>query len=1832
MVFGVCNPRVVTDEESTKISEIDWLRCYSHLVRTQALARTGSYLSTASLLMMLGKHDTEVANRSGLALVKKNIINSLACKIVETPFNPRISDALAGDFRSGTTILITDLMYRIKTQTGTHDLGIGLGDELSWDVDLFKIHESLKIRPIDKFVDVLSAVEDHLEHEVRDEGNVTVDIWLSLQFLHEERPPHDVILENNFTIRFVKAVTDLDAKTSRPILVTLNGDSMFNCMDSITSRLARELADNLRSKGILVATDQRLWRSMYANFGRQFPIMHTQRKGTLGKTAIWAVIEKNLFRQRVFLMCATNREYVSTLNERAYKPEESGIDPALLRNATGPTKTFAIAGGEMQDDDYAQTDATVFQKKDPTTSTRFTRDKRYKVHWVESTLPLNELEPCPESGSYWFPVTKEDKEFLCYLCRNAQTMDEIELNQTNPTFCINCSANCQDHYKKSAPTLGARKAVLMMAARLKIAFEKSGLQYVDISGHFQKWLVFAATSVIANQFLTYGEELMKSVSHMGGVRIPYQQAKEIFKNGRGKQFAVYRECIYDNKAKKKVLVYRLMKDCGNVAYKDFLEQVAVPNPNDRNEIFAHTRMSAEKAGDVIEFWLGTLDIANMAEGLINVFPRNIDPSDFLNGLERALKGFGRVSRTTSTVNDKRRGSFDCTLQHDEAGAVLDLLNDIPDYQSLPNFHCLNEQERDHVLTMFRKKIGFVVDDDDMGEEEAEPEQADASTAAEESALTARQKLLDALGQIYNVSEMSTVCPYCGSTKHDHVGCEHPNKAQIAKTLQGIRKTLEEGNSPTEGDADMGQEGETAEPPEGATAAEEPTASPMDEEPEPAPTRTGEYFWYSSVMGMTEVGDLDESGRFCINGRDVSAEGPMSRDALYDVIREVPADGFLQIVPNTGCHFHAYPFYTGVEFSRDYKFGEDNKLEPYEDEVSTALNRCLRHHAGKVTINPRHGLKCDDAGWINIDDLLKYEAVWRQDRTRVPHTFLAPLHLVNDKRRWDKDEVLYRFQILFRIMFHSARHGRRVREQILAFGIGPDIDRNGETFRSSGLDPNIEIPEEGLLLYPVAVRAPTGHKESTPVDVLLKPSLLSHPLNPTTAMMLPTCFHVTHKDNLKDIWKVGLIPGGKSNSRIFTFFNPHAPWDSRAWGITKSVDTRQGGYAALYIPTETLMNEFGGRLTDSGQIVTNKDIPFSKIRGAWVQDYQQRWIRLIVPSGEEQVVRSGYRSMRTATKASIIRLATQCANAAEQPYDEDTMDVFAILSRFEQYLIPEGGREQYEARQKLTDYILERKPVTEAGCRICPLCIGETPVMLSVCLNCWGLLECHGIRPFRMNQPDDDENEAVSRELDEQIRKAKEEIFKAAVDEAQDQQASASETQSQFDFNPDEVDYTGDDEDMEEEVDVDVEGEVEEEVDVEQEQADEEARQENEKLPAWTRNLDPSVKKMPTDGLQNVDMEDGAAQIFDNSLIVKILQMFPFYYKQRFLMSPKEYYDAMIKNDIGRLDLDGICPYTGEDDEGNLLYPSDVIIKEWFDQKAKRVPWSEEPMFARRPFDCMKPTIDLLMKIEKMLAFLVEAGFTPDRLQFLVPMSRMQGSNEEKAQMRTVISSFLARLLKGTFPDKKHYAYFRHVDEGFEEVIHFTPLIVYLAHRMKERSDEVLITARQSGVILPQDFQAKIDFTMSYASAEAARGKHHRLTNVARNLEQNVVKAAIGDVGDTAAAKMGRAAAAAAAKAAPRVETPKSYAPQHPPPNPAAASSSSASTPTVHVSTSTASVPKAKQPAVKPMPTTAPNVPPAKAKPEAKPMPTTPKTTTPKPKISKSPPGGLFSCGVTFFFA
>ena len=1336
-----------------------------------------------------------------------------------------------------------------------------------------------------------------MSHGLNDLGQATVHVWLSLQFLHDVKPPHNVVVPSSFQKEFIQCLTELDQASSRPVIVAINTDSLFNGMDSITSRLAVELTESLKREGVMVTTDQRMWRSMHSQFGNQFSPLRATRKGTLGKNAIWSVIEKNLFRQRVFLMCASNRDHVSTLNEGAYRPKHSGVNAEMLADVTGATQVFRIASGDMTPDDYAKGDVPIYQKGTSTagsTTTRFNKDKRHKAQWVEPIARSHELEPEESFNCYWFPVFPDSVDFLCEHCRAATTMDAIEIAQYKPASCINCSANTQDHYRKSAPTLGARKSVLLLAARLKVAFKNCGLDKLGISKDFQKWLVFAAASVISNKNLKYGEELMKSLSHMGGVRIPYNQAREIFKNGRGKQFSIYRERIYDRGPGKWILAFRVTKDCGNVAYKDFFEQVAVPGLKERNEIFAFTRATAEKVGDIIEFWLGVLDIASMAKGVIDVFDDHIDPTEFLNGLEKALTAFGSMARTTFTTNDKRRGSFDCTLQTPEAGEVMTIIDTIPDYESLSNFDCMTAWEKQQVIEKFRKKYNIADDvdmdddadagdeaNDELGQglsappdepEAEEPTDADAEVARA-SERSGKQFLLDALGDFFTASEDVNVCIYCGSTKHTHDECEDPKRADIKKALDAVRTALEGESSGS--DVDMEQEGEkTKEEPGKADESKGPA--------EPDTARTGEYHWYDDSRLMSEVGDLDEQGRFCIDGRDIVCEGPMTSYDLNEVIRdaimrgggdiwkvpdflaaytdkntrkplykrvEAPMDGFLKIVPNTGCHFFNYKFYSGVEYGVDYRFGQRNKLSDYEDEVSSALNRILRHHVGRAS-EPQ-SLPCDDAGWVPINDVLQNEAIWRRERLRWPHTFLIPQGKERIQENWDEQEATFRLQTLFKIMFYCARYGRRVREQVLAFGIFPDIDRNSPTCQCNGVSTATDIPEEGLLLYPVAVRAPTGHGDIRGTnDVELKSTLLSHPLAPSTVVAMPVCFHITSSRNLRGIWKEGLIPGGLSASwRIFTFFNPYVPWDPRSWKVTKSVDTRKGGFICLYIPTEVLMNEFNGRLTDSGQVVTDQIIPFSKIKGGWIQNSKAAWDRLIVKSGDEQVVRIGrVQSSIVATKESLLRLAKQCLSVEEQPYDELTMDAMSLIDKFENHLIPEGGKEQYEGRVRLVDYILEKKPVTESGCRYCPHCLKETPTVFAICLACWTALESHGLKPYRIIE-EEDEEATTNRQIDEEIRRNKETIFKDVVNEAQE----GASQDNDYGFDPNEVDY---DEEGDEEMD---EAEDDEEVvadDEEEEEAGEaEAAPEAAKMPKWALNLDVGSIRLPATGMINNDSSE-----------------------------------------------------------------------------------------------------------------------------------------------------------------------------------------------------------------------------------------------------------------------------------------------------------------------------------------------------------------------------------------
>ena len=256
-------------------------------------------------------------------------------------------------------------------------------------------------------------------------------------------------------------------------------------------------------------------------------------------------------------------------------------------------------------------------------------------------------------------------------------------------------------------------------------------------------------------------------------------------------------------------------------------------------------------------------------------------------------------------------------------------------------------------------------------EAEEPTDADAE-AARASERSGKQFLLDALGDFFTASEDVNVCIYCGSTKHTHDECEDPKRADIKRALDAVRAALEGESSGS--DVDMEQEGEKMK--------EEPDKADESKGPaEPDTARTGEYHWYDDSRLMSEVGDLDEQGRFCIDGRDIVSEGPMTSNDLNEVIRDaiMRGGGDIWKVPEFPCSLHRqehpqttlqesrgtdgrlledrsqhrlsffnYKFYSGVEYGVDYRFGQRNELSDYEDKVSSDLNRILRHHIGRAS--------------------------------------------------------------------------------------------------------------------------------------------------------------------------------------------------------------------------------------------------------------------------------------------------------------------------------------------------------------------------------------------------------------------------------------------------------------------------------------------------------------------------------------------------------------------------------------------------------------------------------------------------------------------------------------------------------------------------------------------------------------------------------------------------------------------------------------------------------------------------------------------------------------------
>eukprot|EP00435_Cladocopium_sp_Y103_P010369 s726_g2.t1 len=586
------------------------------------------------------------------------------------------------------------------------------------------------------------------------------------------------------------------------------------------------------------------------------------------------------------------------------------------------------------------------------------------------------------------------------------------------------------------------------------------------------------------------------------------------------------------------------------------------------------------------------------------------------------------------------------------------------------------------------------------------------------------------------------------------------------------------------------------------------------------------------------------------------------------------------------------------------------------------------------------------------------------------------------------------KILMRIMHACVVKGKRVRIQLLGLGVEDGVNRTSPYCVRKNIGPNIHVPPEGLIIEPIAIRAPSGHTRSGFNEVQLKEELLSHPMTPGMVAAMPECYHETDRNLLMEIWEDGLQPGaGAEQGRMCTFFNPFPPWDNRSWKIVKGTAKHRTERAVFYIPTEQLMQEFEGRVTASGQPVTTMTIPFSKIKGAWVEDSRKNWHRLLVPSGPCQLIRSVRSPSRYATRDTIIREARLCAEEVGEE-DSEAAEIADIVTGLENRTIRSGTPEEKENMQKLLTYVLDHKEAERAGCTVCPACLLSTPVKMSMCVHCKGMMVSHGRKPFRMTREEYEEIQSTPMETegngDEVEEDVKEEEVKMETEdvEASNQFEEVHKDLEGFSFNSDEVDYEEDEVEMEVEEDaeagtVEGDGRVTGDDDAHYRELEEQrvqAQQEyNSQFPKWAQPLKIGTKKMPeaSEAVNNIDPDEVSPQILDNTLMLFIAMYYEAYYLYWTEMPPETRYKWTTEHDSGaRFDLDKLAPMNGHDENGELRPPTLSVMRPWFDRRARNDPnHNDELSWEGRPFESMMMMTETAIKVEKIMEFLAETPKT-----------------------------------------------------------------------------------------------------------------------------------------------------------------------------------------------------------------------------------------------------------------
>ena len=627
------------DSHMINESDYEWLKLYHHIITSTEFVRCKGYPVTEVLAMLtLGIEDTvegEIRNKL------KKLGSKIGQFIIGKPWMDRW-DELGGQVRNNKSLILTDLTYQTRSSSRiVHDIEAGLNNMGLSSIKVYQLpYESLE-KP-EEFLKLATEALTFLRTNTATFTSVTIHIWISFASLL--RGQNRMLVPNaDFIVKLAGIITEISQEAPLPIFVNILKDARFLGSQSSIVSIAEEFARILKEKGIMHSTNERFWKQIYACGHEPF-----YWKEGEGEEVIWAMLEKSLMRQKVFLHCAMDHDTVHDLNEECVHVKNTGFDIETIKRCTEHPRIIpSIRTGDTKD---AQTGSA-----DIIGGMSHMKDSVQRRAWSDIRRGVFTPEPLTDVDEHWVEVT-EDSELMCDVCKGFHQNDSRMGTCTeNRTRCLNCASNWTRSaiYGTEAIGMDEFSQDARVAARLlNIYNECVDWRNMEAEKDLRGFLITATLAMLSGYKTT--SDVLKQVSHRGAIRMPAYMVKGKCRRDLLPQFTVQRETRTQDCGSgthKIRWFYRLLWDGGNVAYHDYMKTVLTKE--EIESMFPPTA-TAEYIGDIFEFWLGMLDLGIQFPTMFGGWGANLDSC--LAGLEESFWLYSSSCRPTDTINTKRNRS------------------------------------------------------------------------------------------------------------------------------------------------------------------------------------------------------------------------------------------------------------------------------------------------------------------------------------------------------------------------------------------------------------------------------------------------------------------------------------------------------------------------------------------------------------------------------------------------------------------------------------------------------------------------------------------------------------------------------------------------------------------------------------------------------------------------------------------------------------------------------------------------------------------------------------------------------------------------------------------------------------------------------------------------------------------------------------------------------------------------------------------------------------------------------------------------------------------------